>query len=352
MSNFSVKKKISFSFSKGGLNSSRNIKNIVSLPYIINQSTEGHVDSRNNESLGVYTYWNEFETIPNNYKDIDITEYNINLQSGDRYHNIEPNPLNFTVYLRPYDTKNISFLPLTFKNVKFLHFENIIFPSYIQLSKFSTTTDTDYGQILNDISNSFILNDITNINKINTDILNYQICNVVQNLNYVEVNFTLNLVNTVVYNYINNNNVKTLVKYSGLLYSDSKIAYISIQPMNDKYIYSTKNISIFRPVFPRMKSTTSLCSSIRKSFIVYKNTDLLNINKFSIKLLDQDCNQIIINNLDYTVTSTSCTCSNVKDYSCKCYYLRHPLNTNFQIDIFLKIGCFEQIIRQKDYATR
>ena len=51
-------------------------------------------------------------------------------------------------------------------------------------------------------------------------------------------------------------------------------------------------------------------------------------------------NKINLNGMYYNIDFTYiCNCDlETINYSCKCYYLRHPFNSFFQIDLFIKIG--------------
>ena len=360
MSNFSNNKKLCFNIMpKNYVRTSRNIKIFDAIPYVTDLYSDNYSQQNidNGTNHGLYTYWGDYYVNDKLFfNDIQIDEHDININSIDRDTNINFNPLNFTVWLNPGPTKTKSFLPRVFKNVKYINFEHIVFPKYIQLNKFNFLSDPSSNLIINDISNNFTFNanHNDNISKINLNILDYQICNVISRDNYLEVSITINFKKSIVYTYIRINDIITLDKFKGI-YTNSPgnhIQYICIQPTNNKFIYNTKNKSVFRQVFPKLTKNSSLYIGIKKSFIVYKNTDLLNVYKLDIKLLDFNYEPIIINNLDHNIETNKCLC-NLDDtikYSCSCYYLRHPLNLNFQIDIFLKFGCLIQDLNKKSYV--
>jgi hypothetical protein len=366
MSNFSNQKKIGFSFSKSRIYTNRNLKNDYSIPFVTGLYNENYYQKQVNPSLpesesstrGLYTYWADYNINDKDFfKDIQIKEHDINLNSADRDISVNLNPLNFTVWLNPGNTRTKSFLPNDFKNVKYLNFEHIIFPKFIQLNKFLTSSDISANIYSSDISNN--LSTITidsNISSLIDSNISYQICNVVKTNLTAEINFTVNynkcMIYTYKYNYINS--TYSLDKYIPIYTKlNTYIQYICIQPTNNKFIFNTKSISVFRQVYPKLNSLSDLYFAIKKSLIVYKNTDLLNFYKFNIKLLDSNYEQIIIQNLDTNVVySNRCTCcyetSNIK-YSCKCYYLRHPLHDGFQIELFIKLGCLVQELNKKSY---
>lgn len=362
MSNFLNKKKIAFSFSKSRISTNKNLKNdsIPGLTGLCNNNIYQLQNNINNnyDSHGIYTYWSNYNDNDNLFfKDIQIEENNINLFSGDRDISTNLNPLNFKVWLSPGNTRSRSFLPQIFKNIKYINFEYIIFPKYIQLNKFSTSSDISTNIFISDISNNLsdILINTNIISSIDSNI-NYQICNIHKTSLMIEINFTINynksIIYTFTYNYVTNTTI--LDKYIPFQTINSNaIQYISIQPTNNKYIYNTKSISIFKPIFPKLDNLSDLFFAIKKTFIVYKNSDLLNIYKFNIKLLDINYEPIIIQNLDINLDPyIKCSCSvetNSFNYSCKCYYLRHPLHNDFQLNLFLKLGSLSKELNKTTY---
>jgi hypothetical protein len=187
--------------------------------------------------------------------------------------------------------------------------------------------------------------------------ISYQICNIQSSGLNTNVNFTINFCTKICWELIYNNQTytKILNKYIPSLTSGSSnhIQHICIQPTNNKFLFNTKNISEFRPLFPKLNNYTDLYYAIKKTYVVYKNSDLLNIYKFDIKLLDSSYKPIQINNLDFSIQTNNCTCclptGDIK-YSCKCYYPRHPFYYGYQIDLFLKIGTLVQELNKKTYS--
>jgi hypothetical protein len=129
------------------VSTSRNIKKDNSIPYETNlynnfiyQQNPIPRQQIQYDTLGLYTYWREYESDNKDFfKDIQIEEHDINLNSFDRDISVNSNTLNFTVWLSPGSTRSKSFLPRVFKNVKYISFEHVIFPKYIQLNKFRLT---------------------------------------------------------------------------------------------------------------------------------------------------------------------------------------------------------------------
>jgi hypothetical protein len=350
MTTFINHNKINFKFNKSKFSTAKKIKNLDTIPFQLAMYSDQDYNKHdvNFNNLGIYNYWKNYEMINNYKKIIDITEYNINLNSKDRNIKRDKNPLDFTINLNNGD--DFTFFPQIYKNVKYINFDHIIFPYYYQLLKYKE----NYAQndiMLNDIQSIFLLN-FDNMDKIGIEIEtinnSYQICNIISRYNYIEVNYTINRNKEICYNYINDNNNITISYYKGYSIKNpgNYINYISINKMENEFIYSTNNVPFFKDIYPKMKINSELYIATRKSYIIYKNSNLITINKFIIKLFDSQLKQILINNLDYDILNINnicniCNCSfeNI-NYSCKCYYLRHPLNNHFQIDIFIKIGCY------------
>lgn len=264
----------------------------------------------------------------------------INLNSVNRDLRVNKNPLNFTVWLN--DDHGSSSIKKRFTHIKFINFEYIVFPSCIQLLKqkmldgniLKADIITLFSGLTQNLNEQYILNDKT-----------YEICNKVINDNKTTYNFTINENKEISYEYINDNSIITINIYTPVLLSTpgNHIQYISIQPCDNKYIYSTKNGDFFKYVFPKLKTTSDLYTSSKKSFIQFKNNELLEMKRIYVQLLNNNCQPIIIHNLDNDYSAHGYkTLNEAVDYSSPSYYPRHPLNPKFQIDIFLKIGNYEQ----------
>jgi hypothetical protein len=363
MSNFTNTKRIAFSFSRSKVSTSRNVKNDDSIPFVTGMTNSSTISTNsqpeNTSQMGLYTCWSDFVSSSTNqdkhfFQDIQVEEHDINLNSGDRDVLVNSNPLNFTVWLSPGSTRTKSFLPKVFKNVKYIAFEHIIFPKFSKLNMYSGMGDLSANIFIQDISNFvFVAKPDDNLVSPTNPNISYQICNVYKLGSEVKINFTVNYDNAICWELIYSS--KTLNKYIPSLTSGSTnyIQHICIQPTNNRFVFNTKNISEFRPVYPKLNKSSDLFLAIKKTFVVYKNSDLLNIYKFDIKLLDSSYQPIIINNLDLNVTNfTKCSCNYPTDeikYSCPCYYPRHPMYFGYQLDLFLKIGTLVPELNRKSY---
>jgi hypothetical protein len=120
MSNFSNQKKIAFTFSKSKISTFKNLKNNDSIPYVTGLYNDSSYQQQNNlnnyNTYGTYTFWGDYYVNDKLFfKDIQIEENDVNLFSGDRDISVNLNPLNFTVWLNPGNTRSKSFLSRNFK---------------------------------------------------------------------------------------------------------------------------------------------------------------------------------------------------------------------------------------------
>lgn len=275
--------------------------------------------------------------------DKELNTYCINLNSVNRDLKVNKNPLKFTVWLN--DDHGSSCINRKFTHIKFINFEHIIFPNYIQILK-QKVTDSDvlyadintlFSPLTQTINSQYSLNDNT-----------FEICNKVINGVETSINFTVNMDITCSYEYINNNSNITINKYVPVSLDNpgNHIQYISIQPCDNKYIYSTKNGNFFKYVFPKLDKKSDLYESKKKSYAIFSDNELLELKRIYVEMLGNNCQPIIINNLDYNYSSHSYVALNEQpNYSSPSHYPRHPLNQKFQIDIFLKVGNYEQQLK-------
>jgi hypothetical protein len=118
--------------------------------------------------------------------EIYLEKYSINFSSSDRDDTSDKSPLNFTVWLN--DEKSKSNIYRSFKNIKKVNFNHIVFPSYVQIIKSKVTnTDPSYNDIVT------VLSDLNanNNDQLTLGLNTYEICNVhVDGATYI--NFTIN----------------------------------------------------------------------------------------------------------------------------------------------------------------
>jgi hypothetical protein len=271
--------------------------------------------------------------------EIFIEKYNINFSSSDRDNLSDKSPLNFTVWLN--DDKSKSTIYRSFKNIKKINFNHIVFPSYVQLIKLQVTdTDPLYDNIITVLTDV----DVSNNDQLTFDSDTYEICNAyIDGLSYV--NFTINKNINESFEFINDGGTITVYKYIPITIDSpgNRIQYLSIHPCDNTQIYSTHNKNIFRYLFPKLKTGTDLYTFTRQSSITYPNNNLLQIKKLMVQLMNNRGEPMIINNLDHNYGSHSnVELNDESDYSHPKYYLRHPLNPMYQLDIFMSIECFEK----------
>lgn len=255
-------------------------------------------------------------------------EYCLIINSKDRNITSNLQPLDFKIEFNS-EKSNIQKI---YKNVKYIGFENVLLPKYIQLNKLLMYESNIYYHTL--------LNFFQNNSVINIDcqyILNPQCSIQICNSNSQSINFTINENITMSYEYIINTNIINIYKPICMSGPGHNIQYILLNPCKNPFMFNTKNKDVFRYVFPKLNPDSDLYCHTRKSYIVFKNSNLIDIKKIHVQLLNSDFENIIINNLDNS------TLLNNGQYSNPSYYIRHPNNPKFQIELFLNIGVFERI---------
>jgi len=273
---------------------------------------------------------------------IELNNYCVNLNSINRDLTIDKNPLKFTIWMN--DDHNTSTVNRFFTHIKFIKFEHIVFPYYISLNKYKinesnalyNTINTNLSDLNVDVNEQYTFNNNT-----------YEICNKVIVDNITTINFTMNGITTTSYEYINNDSTITINYYSGIQINTigNHIQYMSIAPSDNKYIFNTKNGTYFRHVFPRLDPTSDLYTDMKLSYVKFKDSELIDVKRLNVELLDLNCKPILISNLDYNYQGHNVIGLNeTRQFTDPEYYLRHPLNSKFQIDIFMNIACYEQSI--------
>ena len=271
----------------------------------------------------------------NNY--VAITEYSINLNSINRDVIINNSPFDF---ITRFDD-----LRESFKKVKYISIDHITFPSFVQIIKQNIdSTDVLY----NDINLMFCDLDSTINEQYEYNGNTYEICNINVIDDCTFINFTMNENKLLSYEYVKTSSSFNIYKYIPIDLNSvaNTIQYISINPLNNIMIHNTHGHNMFKYVLPKLKTDTQLYYYLKNTKTVFRDTCLQNIKKMQITILDSNSNIIKLNNIDNKCANASCTTLNEpKDYSSPSYYLRHPLNPRFQIDIFLRIGCYEQELK-------
>lgn len=269
-----------------------------------------------------------------------LTKYDVNFSSSDRDMLFDKSPLNFNVWFNGERSK--SNIYKSFKNIKSVQLEHVTFPSYIQLNKERINESNEYYNDINNIIN----NDVEINNQYTYNGNTFEICNIIEKDGITYINFTINMDTLSSYEWIKNGDNISLYKYVPITIDSvsNRIHYMSISPCDNVQIYSTKHNNFFRYMFPKMKTGSDLYLYTRKSKISYTSNNLLNMNRIIVKIMNTTGEPITIDNLDFLYSSHN---DFILDYTSPQHYIRHPLNAKYQIDIFLKVECYEKSINHK-----
>lgn len=301
------------------------------------------IDTINDNNLGYYIPINNYQIDNNKKIKYYIHEHNMIIDSMDRNIDVYTNPLNFTVKLHPLQNDIMPYIirpPIN--NVKYINVLNVMLPLYHNLHKIVTNTDNDFKTFVDQNIDSF---------KIGDDIVyqkdTIQICNIYKENNNWEINYTINKEKNPSFSLVKNNTDYKTYKYNYFLQKE-KVVYLNIKEFNDYNTYSTSDLRMCAPLYPRYVTKKFINYKIKKGLILFKNSDLRKISRLEISFTD-DNNQIIkIPLLDNKVLRKNCYCNEncTEDYSCSCYYLRHPYNPMWQVQLIIKLGVVEPFINQ------
>lgn len=269
-----------------------------------------------------------------------LQEYSINVNSSKRDVLLNKSPLNFTTWLN--DIKDKSNICRAFKNVKYISIDHITFPNFIQLVKHIMPTNDSLYDVIDQV-----MDDLTSVinEQYDVDGITFEICNKYSKNGTTNINFTINENRTTLYEYEKSSTGFIIYVYSPVRITDvpNPVQFISIQPFDNSAIYNTNGHNIFKYVLPKLKKDTELYSYLRKNKTTFRDCNLQNLIKMQVALLDNNSEHIKVNNLDYDYSiSTKYSLNEPRDYSSPEYYLRHPLNPRYQVDVFLCIGCYEK----------
>jgi len=336
---------------------------------MIKDSQESVFD-RDEDSLGIYIAFSKYCKLEDNKIKLNYHENNLIIDSSDRDFTFFKNPFEFVVKFDPLPSDNGPIIERKgIKNIKYILIDTIRIPLFYSLNRTISNPDNDIislikNNIINDINNKYNLQNLTGnqlqftLNRIQNIYSNKQfnfnngtieICNfVLTDINNWQCNYTLNTDNTTAYLITNSNN-----NYSSSYYKvstqnridNANIVYLQIKELTTTNISTDSTVSFYAPLYPK-KITKNINPMIqfdcKKNLKIYKDTDLQHMDKLSICLYDNNYKKITNLFLDNTVNATICKCG-IEDinYSCSCYYLRHPGNPMWQMNMLFKVGNYD-----------
>jgi len=124
---------------------------------------------------------------------------------------------------------------------------------------------------------------------------------------------------------------------------------LNIEEINDNNVNSTN--SALRDAFcllsPDSYGELHYYASTNYQDKIYKMSNLGNINRLTLRLLDSYGKQLEMPNLDFHInTDKTCNCDGV-NYGCPCTYIRHPYYKWLQVQYMIKLGVVETEIDKK-----
>ena len=314
-----------------------------------------------------YTNWKDFKKPDLLYDNLNkegktevITQNILSFDSIDRDIHNYPNPFNYKILFNPSSTNTNAYINKNYKNVKYLSLEYIILPRKFYLLKKDIIINNDITQLINnflnikqnDIYNNFIIPELDN---------NYTIIIIEK----YDINDNKKIVFTkLLDNYtkmedcweitMSNDIIKlTYFYFSNYLIENDKYLLLNIDEINNNYNYST-NMDIqksFGILLPNLLNGDYFYLDTKIIEKIYRYSNLGNIDKITINILNSKGNKININIdcIDKNVnTPKNCICNNnIRYYNCSCTYIRHLLYHKFQNLILFKLGYIEPDIDKR-----
>jgi hypothetical protein len=314
-----------------------------------------------------YTNWKDFKKPELQYDNLNkdgktevITQNILSFDSIDRDINNFINPFNYRIIFNPSSINTNAYINKNYKNVKYLSLEYIILPRKFYLLKKNIIINNDITQLSNnflnlkqnDTYNNFIIPDLDNdytiviIDKYDmNDTKIIVFTKLLDNYTKMEECWEISM---------NNNIIKlTYFYFSNYLIENDKYLLLNIDEINNNYNYST-NMDIqksFGILLPNLLNGDYFYLDTKIIEKIYRYSNLGNIDKLTINILNSKGNKININIdcIDKNVnTPKNCICNNnIRYYNCSCTYIRHLLYHKFQNLILFKLGYIEPDIDKR-----
>jgi len=276
-----------------------------------------------------------------------LSQYSIIVDSIDRNFTVFPNPFQFNIIFNGDKFNNSPVIQKKFKDIKYIKLDNLTLPNeYDPIIKESQTKDSTYDDLFDyfELNKEFL---------VNNDYINTK--NIRITSTYISDNswcFNFNLATSETDTDINNvyeidsngNYFKYYLGTSSRKISDDRMFYVYIPEIKSQnYTTSNKNVTFFCQCTGTNDYT--LLTNVYPTFMFYKDSKLELANKYTVKITDRSGKVYKTNNLDYNSNQNNCSCDpDIIDYSCRCTYIRHPLNPRYQVMLQFKIGTFEDDI--------
>lgn len=272
-----------------------------------------------------------------------LNQYAINIDSSDRNIISYPNPFQFNLTFNGNKDNVQPIIQKKFKDIKYLKLETITLPDKYTLTKDTLTLDADYTTIHTyfSINYAFLSNNDTHsitltLSTVTLRIVSIYVSNTNWTINYIindDINNVFEMDQGSTYNkyYINQN--KKI--------SNNDMFYVYIPEIKSQN-YTTNNDNVTFFVKNTGTNDNTLLNNIYPTFMFYKDSNLQNANKYTIKITDRYGKVFKVDNLDTNANLESCNCQDdTIDYSCRCNYIRNPYYAKFQVYLQFKFGVFE-----------
>lgn len=350
----------------------KNLSKLEPSKYINNNNEVPHIDKKDMTSISLpYTSWNEYKKPTDIYYDNlnkegkteIITQNVITFDSADRDLNKYLDPFSYRVKFNPSQGNTDAYISRNYKNVKFFSLDYVILPRKFYIKKTLSS------------NNSVILNLFNNFNTIqpNSQIQDGLTTYVIVAL-YIDgplriIVYTLLLPDmgdfmTICWEITYDTSKDTYTTYQYTLTNLSleydKFLLVFIDEISNAYGHSTNEFidNAFGVIMPNFVNQDYYYLDTKLVEKIYRYSDLGNIDQITLRITNSKGIPITLNKeaIDTRITTKSvrqCICSKdingnyVRNYSCSCTYMRHPLYVKFQNNILFKLGFIEPDIDKR-----
>jgi hypothetical protein len=279
-----------------------------------------------------------------------LVQYGVNVDSTDRDITVYPNPFNFKIIFNGTGKNVQPVVQKKFKDIKYLKLETLTIPNKYTIAKKALATNFDTTTLrlyLNNNRNNLSPND-TFIILLSSGQTNIRIASIyVNGISWI-INYLINDDSSIVYelNELTLYNQYTLDNVNKL--ENYPLLYVYIPEIQSNNFTTSQgsgkdSVTFFvRPCGTNLAPNSyTLLNNIYPSMIFYKDSQLQNANKYSVKITDTAGNEIKVTNLDPNSNIAPCDCQTSIDYSCRCTYIRNLYYVKLQVCVQFKFGTFE-----------
>jgi hypothetical protein len=350
----------------------KNLSKLEPSKYIHNNNEVPHINKNDMTSISQpYTSWNEYKRPTDIYYDNlnkdgkteIITQNIITFDSADRDLNKYLDPFSYRVKFNPSQGNTDAYISRNYKNVKFFSLDYVILPRKFYIKKIQIVNNPIFVNLFNNFNNvhpnSQILDELTTY-VIITTYIDGPLRIIVYTLLLPEMSDFMTVCWEITYDTSNDTYTTYQFNLTTLSLEYDKFLLVFIDEISNAYGHSTNEFidNAFGVVMPNFVNQDYYYLDTKLVEKIYRYSDLGNIDQITLRITNSKGVPITLNKnaIDTRVKTKDvrkCICSKdsngnyVRNYSCACTYMRHPLYVKFQNNILFKLGFIEPDIDKR-----